>query len=251
MGEQGEHLAWKTLKFLSLPLALFYLVVMRFVFGTVLRLVGIVLQVVLMLVGLVLVLALCLLGMALMPVFLPLALRFERGFGLVQQTYPALLGWALRKRLLIIGGALAALLVCWYKLLPDLGTELIPQVHQAEFNLDLRLPVGTPLEETAEIVRQIEGIAGEQPQVARVATTVGTDRSASSSAEEGEHTAQVTIRMQEGSSAAQEAALIRHLRDEVDEIPEIEVEVSHPACSASRRPSRSRFAATICASCAS
>ena len=140
---------------------------MRFVFGTVLRLVGIVLQVVLMLVGLVLVLALCLLGMALMPVFLPLLFVFERGFGLVQQTYPALLGWALRQRLLIIGSALAALLVCWYKLLPDLGTELIPQVHQAEFNLDLRLPVGTPLEETAEIVRQIEGIAGEQPQVAR------------------------------------------------------------------------------------
>ena len=74
----------------------------------------------------------------------------------MQQTYPALLGWALRQRLLIIGGALAALLICWYKLLPNLGTELIPQVHQAEFNLDLRLPVGTPLEETAEIVRQIE-----------------------------------------------------------------------------------------------
>ena len=233
---RSEHLAWKILKSLSLPLVLFYLVAMRFVFGTVLRLVGIVLQVVLMLVGLVLVLALCLLGMALMPVFLPLLFVFEHGFGLVQQTYPALLGWALRQRLLIIGGALAALLVCWYKLVPELGTELIPQVHQAEFNLDLRLPVGTPLEETAEIVRQIEGIAGEQPQVARVATTVGTDRSASSSAEEGEHTAQVTIRMEEGSSAAQEAALIRHLRDEVDEIPEIEVEVSHPALFSFKTP---------------
>ena len=118
---RSEHLAWKILKSLSLPLVLFYLVAMRFVFGTVLRLVGIVLQVVLMLVGLVLVLALCLLGMALMPVFLPLLFVFERGFGLVQQTYPALLGWALRQRLLIIGGALAALLICWYKLLPEFG----------------------------------------------------------------------------------------------------------------------------------
>ncbi len=231
-----KHLAWKTLKVLSLPLVLFYLVAVRFVFGTVLRLVSIVLQVVLMLVGLGLVLVLFLLGILLMPVFLPLLFVFERGFGLVQQTYPALLGWALRKHLLIIGGALAALLVCWYKLLPDLGTELIPQVHQAEFNLDLRLPVGTPLEETAEIVRQIEGLAGEQPLVARVATTVGTDRSASSSAEEGEHTAQVTIRMTEGSNAAQETALIRHLRDAVDDIPEIEVEVSHPALFSFKTP---------------
>ena len=231
-----EHPIWKTLKFLSLPLAMVYLAGVRFVLGTVLRLVGIVLQVALMLVGLVLVLVLFLLGILLMPVFLPLLFVFQRGFGLVQQIYPALLGWALRQRLLIIGGALAALLVCWYKLLPDLGTELIPQVHQAEFNLDLRLPVGTPLEETAEIVRQIEELAGEQPQVARVATTVGTDRSASSSAEEGEHTAQVTVRMEEGSSAAQEAALIRHLRDEVDEIPEIEVEVSHPALFSFKTP---------------
>ena len=231
-----EYPVWKTLKLLSLPLAMVYLVAVRFVFGTVLRLVGIVLHVVLMLIGLVLVLVLVLLGILLMPVFLPLLFVFERGFGLVQQTYPALLGWALRQRLLIIGGALAALLVCWYKLLPELGTELIPQVHQAEFNLDLRLPVGTPLEGTAEIVRQIEGIAGKQPQVARVATTVGTDQSASSSAEEGEHTAQVTIRMQEGSSAAQEAALIRRLRDAVDDIPEIEVEVSHPALFSFKTP---------------
>ena len=231
-----EYPVWKTLKLLSLPLAMVYLVAVRFVFGTVLRLVGIVLHVALMLIGLVLVLVLFLLGILLMPVFLPLLFVFERGFGLVQQTYPSLLGWALRQRLLIIGGALAALLVCWYKLVPELGTELIPQVHQAEFNLDLRLPVGTPLEGTAEIVRQIEEITAKQPQVERVATTVGTDRSASSSAEEGEHTAQVTVRMQEGSSAAQETALIRRLRDAVDEIPEIEVEVSHPALFSFKTP---------------
>ena len=233
---RSEHLASKALKLLALPLVLIYLAAVRFVLGTILRLVSIVLHVALMLVCLILMAALFLLGILLMPVFLPLLFLFERGFRLVQQTYPALLGWALKQRLLIVGGALAALLVCWYKLLPELGTELIPQVHQAEFNLDLRLPVGTPLEETAAIVRQIEGIAGQQPQVARVATTVGTDRSASSSAEEGEHTAQVTVRMTEGSSAAQEAALIRHLRDEVEDIPEIEVEVSHPTLFSFKTP---------------
>ena len=233
---KSEPLAWKALKLLALPLVLSYLAAARFVLGTILRLVSIVLHVVLMLVCLILMAALFLLGILLMPVFLPLLFLFERGFRLVQQTYPALLGWALKQRLLIVGGALAALLVCWYKLLPELGTELIPQVHQAEFNLDLRLPVGTPLEETAAIVRQIEEIAGQQPQVSRVATTVGTDRSASSSAEEGEHTAQVTVRMTEGSSAAQEAALIRHLRDEVEDIPEIEVEVSHPTLFSFKTP---------------
>ena len=233
---RSESLGWKGLKALLLPLVLGYLVAVRFVLGTILRLVGIVLHVVLLLGWLVLVVALSLLAMALMPVFLPLLFAFERGFGLVQRIYPALLGWALRQRLVIIGGAFALLLICWYKLLPELGTELIPQVHQAEFNLALRLPAGTPLKETAQIARQIEAIAGDQPQVARVATTVGTDRSASSSAEEGEHTAQVTVRMQEGSNAAQEAALIQRLRGAVDAIPEIEVEVSHPALFSFKTP---------------
>lgn len=232
----SKRLVWKILKILLFPLVLVYLVAVRFVLGTVFRLVGIVLHVALMIIGLVLVLALFLLGMVLMPVFLPLLFLFGQGFGLVQRGYPLLLGWALNQRLLVIGGVLAALLFCWYKLLPTLGTELIPQVYQAEFNLDISLPVGTPLDKTAEVVRQIEDIASKQPEIERVATTVGTDRSASSSAEEGEHTAKVTIRMQEGSDAAQEEELIRRLRSQVSDIPEIEVEVSHPALFSFKTP---------------
>ena len=147
------------------------------VIRTQLRLVGIVLHVGMMLVGLVLVTALLLLVLVLMPLFLPLLFLFERGFGLVQRAYPKLLSWALRQRVLILGAALAALFFCWHKLLPELGMELIPQVHQAEFNLEIGLPVGTPLEKTAEIVRQIEDIASRYPDVERFATTVEPSKS--------------------------------------------------------------------------
>ena len=232
----SKRLVWKILKLAFFPLAVVYLVGVRFVLGTVLRLVGIVLHMALMLVGLVVVLALFLLAMVLMPLFLPVLYLFEKGFGLLQRGYPLLLGWALNQRLLVIGGVLAAMVFCTEKLLPELGTELIPQVHQAEFNLDLSLPVGTPLEKTAEIVGKIEKIVQQQPEVERMATTVGTDRSASSSSEEGEHTAQLTIRMTEGADAAQEDVLIRRLRDLVNDIPEIEVEVSHPALFSFKTP---------------
>ena len=232
----SKRLIWKILKAILLPLVIVYVVAVRFVLGTALRLVGIVLHVALMLVGLVLVLALFLLGMVLMPVFLPVLFLFEQGFGLIQRGYPLLLRWALNQRLLVVGGALAAMVFCSEKLLPELGTELIPQVHQAEFNLDLSLPVGTPLEKTAEIVRTIEAIVQQQPEVERLATTVGTDRSASSSSEEGEHTAQITIRMTEGANAEQEDILIRRLRQLVNDIPEIEVEVSHPALFSFKTP---------------
>jgi len=253
---EASQLVWKIGKVLLFPPVLIYLVlrfitvfckvllfpvilvyqVFRFIFQSVLRLVGIVLHVALMLLGLVFMTVLFLLAMLLLPVFLPLLFLFEKGFGLVQQAYPILLRAALRQRLVVIGLAAAAFLFCWYELVPRLGSELIPQVHQAEFNLDISLPVGTPLEKTAAVVRRIEAVAQRQPEVERLSTTVGTDMSATSSSEEGEHTAQVTIKMQDGSTAVQEETLIERLRVRLRDLPEVEIEVSHPALFSFKTP---------------
>ena len=230
-----SRLVWKILKLPLFPLVLVYLI-FRFLLQSVLRLVGIALHVALMLFGLVLVTALFLLGMVLLPIFLPLLFLFEKGFGLVQQAYPALLRRALRQRLAVVGLALAGFLLCWYQLVPQLGSELIPQVHQAEFNLDISLPVGTPLEKTAEVTERIEAVAQEQPEVERLATTVGTDMAASSSSQEGEHTAQVTIKMKEGATAVEEELLVKRLRGLLSDLPEVKIEVSHPALFSFKTP---------------
>ena len=232
---RSSRWVWKILKALLLPLVLVYLI-FRFVFQSVVRLVGIALHVALMLFALIFVTALFLLAMVLLPLFLPLLFLFEKGFSLVQQGYPVLLKAALRQRLVVAGLALAAFLGCWYQLVPRLGSELIPQVHQAEFNLDISLPVGSPLEKTAEVVQRIEAVAQKQPEVERMATTVGTDMSASSSADEGEHTAQVTVKMKEGSTAIQEEVLIERLRGLLSELPEVKIEVSHPALFSFKTP---------------
>ena len=232
---RSSRLVWKILKLPLFPLVLVYLI-FRFLFQSVLRLVGIALHVALMLFGLVLVTALFLLGMVLLPLFLPLLFLFEKGFGLVQQAYPALLRGALRQRLAVVGLAMVGFLLCWYQLVPQLGSELIPQVHQAEFNLDISLPVGTPLEKTAEVTQRIEAVVQEQPEVERLATTVGTDMAASSSSQEGEHTSQVTIKMKEGATAAEEEALVRRLRGLLRDLPEVKIEVSHPALFSFKTP---------------
>ena len=232
---RSSHLVWKILKLPLFPLVLVYLI-FRFLFQSVLRLVGIVLHVALMLFGLVLVTALFLLGMVLLPLFLPLLFLFEKGFGLVQQAYPTLLRGALRQRLAVVGLALISFLLCWYQLVPRLGSELIPQVHQAEFNLDISLPVGTPLEKTAEVTQRIEVVVQKQPEVERMATTVGTDMAASSSSQEGEHTSQVTIKMKEGSTAVEEEGLVKRLRGLLSDLPEVKIEVSHPALFSFKTP---------------
>ena len=53
----------------------------------------------------------------------------------------------------VIGSAVAVFVLTMVLILPRLGTELIPQMSQGEFNVDLRLPPGTPLEQTDRSVQ--------------------------------------------------------------------------------------------------
>ena len=87
------------------------------------------------------------------------------------------------------------------------------------------LPVDAPLEKTASVVERIETVASDQPAVERMATTVGTDQSASSSSDEGEHTAEITLKLFEGSTAEAENQLISQLRTLLADIPEVALEV--------------------------
>ena len=46
-------------------------------------------------------------------------------------------------RFAVLGGSFAAILLSAALVLPRVGSDLIPQVHQGEFNLDIALPIGT------------------------------------------------------------------------------------------------------------
>ena len=62
-------------------------------------------------------------------------------------VYPPAVTWALHHRKLVLGGA-AALFLGTMALVPLLGTELIPPMSQGEFNVDVKLATGAPLEAT-------------------------------------------------------------------------------------------------------
>ena len=220
---------------LTMPLVLTYLA-LRFVLQTVLRLAAIVLQVGILLCALALTASLLLAGMVLPPLVLPFLFLFERVFEPVQRAYPALLAWALRRRLAVIAGALGCFLVCWIKLVPELGRELIPQVHQGEFNLEISLPVGSPLDKTAGVLQEVEEIVLRDAAVRRVYTTVGTERTARSGASEGEHTGVVTVQMKDGADPLEERVLIDRLRVDLADLPEVEIEVSRPTIFSFKTP---------------
>jgi multidrug efflux pump subunit AcrB len=220
---------------ITFPFALIYLLV-RFIFQTVVRLIGIVSMAVILVVALVLLSIFFLAGLLLLPLMTPILIVFEFLFDKIQRAYPPLLRWALRRRLLVVVAAIACFALCYFEAVPRLGSELIPQVHQGEFNLEVALPVGSPLNKTAEVIAKIEAVVVEQPEVMRVTTTVGADRTATTKAEEGEHSGKLTLRLNEGSNAHQEQDLIQRLRTLLRDLPETDMEVSHPALFSFKTP---------------
>ncbi len=160
------------------------------------------------------------------------------GLGLegLQRIYRRVLDWSLTRAGTVIGGGFVLFVVVMFFGLPRLGRELIPQVHQGEFNVQVTLPVGTPLERTAVVVAQVEHVAVAQPEVARTAMRVGTDEGATSTAEEGEHTGRVTVRMKENVSAAAEFEVIERIRAGVRDIPDIKTEITYPTLFTTKAP---------------
>lgn len=193
------------------------------------------------------------------PVLTPVIRAFEGGFGAISRLYPTMIRWALQNRLAIIVMAILPFVICWYVLVPNIGRELIPAVHHGEFDLELSMPVGTPLERTQETVADVESKVLDEPGIARIATVVGVDKTSISTSDQGEHTSRVTIvvsdettngaggpgrfwqdvstlpgRVWAGISgdtflAKREADLMARLRDSLGDLPQVTVDFSRPA----------------------
>lgn len=172
--------------------------------------------------------ALAWVGKALLWILYPFLKLFDRVLSGLVILYRRLLDWALNNKMFIVGGAFAAFAATIFFVFPKLGSELIPKVHQGEFNFHVKLPVGTPIEETALTARAIEEVALENDYVANTALLVGSDGSASAEADEGENTGTVTVALVEGADESIESIVLEEMRDFALGIPDLEVEISYP-----------------------
>jgi multidrug efflux pump subunit AcrB len=170
----------------------------------------------------------------------PLQLLFN-GFN---YTYKAmedgqerLLRWSLNNRAKLIGGMSLLFVFTFFVVGPRLGSELIPEVHQGEFNVDLTLPVGTPAERTDERIIPVQDFIAAQEGVAKVATVVGVDKTESTNTDEGEHTAKLTVTLQRASSVlVTEERLIGQIRSHVSDYSGIQAKISRPTIFSFKTP---------------
>lgn len=118
-----------------------------------------------------------------------------------------------------------------------LETELLPEVHQGEFTVEVDLPVGTPLEETEAILGPIEkAILGDLDDIEAVLVTFGFDATNIKRSDEGEHSTRFKIVLRPSPDpAVTEERVMRRIRERFAGIPDAMVRIVRPVLFSSQR----------------
>jgi len=129
-------------------------------------------------------------------------------YGELERVYPYFLRLALRARLGVIAVCLFLIALAVY-LVPQLGTDLVPEAHQGEFTIRLALPLGTPVERTDRVLQPVCDRIRELPGVETTVMASGVARDEVADPDEGEHSARILVRLKEGLNRAEDEALAK------------------------------------------
>ena len=154
---------------------------------------------------------------------------FQKFYGAVAAVYPTLLRWSLQQRatvvvsaLLVFAGSMA--------LVPRLGTELIPQLSQGEFNVDLRLPPGATLAETDRTIQAAQSATRDIDTVGLDYSVAGTgNRLDANPVDSGDNTGTLSVALVPGAGRDEETAAMEAMRRELSAIPGVQYEFSRPS----------------------
>jgi HAE1 family hydrophobic/amphiphilic exporter-1 len=153
----------------------------------------------------------------------------QRFYRIAAGIYPGLLRWSLHHRPAVVIGAVV-IFAGTMALIPRLGTELIPQLSQGEFNVDLRLAPGAPLAETDRAIQAAQSVASAIDAVALDYSVAGTgNRLDANPVDAGDNTGTLSIALDPGAGRAEENAAMSAMRSELARLPGVQYEFSRPA----------------------
>ncbi|MBI2560374.1 MAG: efflux RND transporter permease subunit [Planctomycetes bacterium] len=162
-------------------------------------------------------------------VLYPFLKVFNLVYSAVERTYPKVISFAISHKLIVIGCTIAALGSSWFAY-KGLGMELIPEMSQGEFFINIKKPAGTPLEITLDTIKQMEGIVMRNPYVKKIYSIAGsTSQSGGSASEEREYVGGINVTLKDDVTPEQEEQVIDSLRDAFKDSPAVENKFSRPA----------------------
>ncbi len=147
----------------------------------------------------------------------------------VAKGYEPVLRWSLSHRAAVVGSA-TAIFAATMLLIPRLGTELIPQLSQGEFEVNLRLSPGSPLVETDRAIQAAHDATRDIDDVELNYSVAGTgNRLDANPVDSGENTGTLSITMKPGAGRAEEAAAMDAMRKQLMQLPGVQYEFSRPS----------------------
>lgn len=161
------------------------------------------------------------LGVIVRALLWPVAFAFDRAWRLLDSIYPRVVEGSLRLRPLVLAVA-AGLLAFSLSRVNDLGSELLPEVHQGELFLDAFLPRDATVERTDRVLAPIERRIAALPDVESTFLACGVDKEELHDSDQGEHSARILVRMVETHDrVAQESRVRDAIREIVRREPAI------------------------------
>jgi len=154
---------------------------------------------------------------------------FQRFNAFVAKFYPGLLAWSLKHRATVVIAA-TAIFVASMGLATRLGTELIPQLSQGEFSVELRLPPGSSLAATDRAIQAARDATDGIDAVALDFSVAGTgNRLDASPVDAGDNTGTLSLALVPGAGRAEENATMDSMREELARIPGVQYEFTRPS----------------------
>jgi HAE1 family hydrophobic/amphiphilic exporter-1 len=153
----------------------------------------------------------------------------QKFYKAIAAIYPGLLRWSLAHRGAVVITSVL-LFVATMALIPRLGTELIPQFSQGEFNVDLRLPPGMPLTETDKAIQAVQRTAAAIDAVALNYSVAGTgNRLDANPVDAGDNTGSLSITLQDGAGREAEDKVMAAMRAQLSSLPGVQYEFTRPS----------------------
>ena len=166
----------------------------------------------------------------------PLYWGFDTAYGFLAAAYPKALDWSLRHRawVLIVFFIFSGLVL---QRGLSLGVELIPQMSQGEFLVDLEWPAGTPLENNAQRTAAIDSPIQSLDSVVAVFSLIGSlGQSGGYAGERKENIAQIYVRLEDGSTREEEEEAMGRVRLALSNVPDLQYKFSRPSYFSFRTP---------------
>lgn len=165
------------------------------------------------------------------PVIRFITLLFNKFLSIINRNYPKLLDRSLANDKTVIVVVLLVFLFTIFVIAPNIGEELIPEVHQGTIYVNTTFPVGTPVGNSDKILSSLSEEISKLALVKNISFVAGTTKDELSEKEVGEHVGKITVNIDKGRGdiQASEESVISNIRSILKSYTDINFNISRPA----------------------